>query len=177
MAVTILVLFLSPILLLVLPTFVTNSVHMLEDTWFSNVFGISYLYYLLGFILLGMSSLIVFLLDISKLSLIFGTVLLIVSGVVFYLTAQIHYTIGGNSITYRENLLTESKNYSWDELDTVTYTQIPASEGFSQYHFNFKDGNTLTFSDSGLIQDYRGLIDQKLRIESIPVERRYRSKQ
>ena len=85
MAIALVILVISPVLLLLTPAFVANTLYNTAEDWHIFVPGVSYIFYGLGFLFLVLSPAIIFILNIGKKSLIFGLVFLLLSSLSFYI--------------------------------------------------------------------------------------------
>ena len=170
MAIAICIAVVSPVFILLLPTFVANTLYHTPDSWYIFVSGKSYGVYSLGFLFLALSPLVLFLLAGRKFSIIISLVCLLVSGLSFYTASQNYTSLAANSISYRELFKTEQHSYAWSEIDRVIYHQVKDSEGFSEYEFHFKDGNELTLVENGVVSGMRTSIRNRLKTEDITIE-------
>ncbi|MUK88021.1 hypothetical protein GMD78_06360 [Ornithinibacillus sp. L9] len=169
MAAAIGILFLSPILLLLIPSFVANSIHH-TDSWFVIVPGKSYAVYALGFLFLFLAALIPFLLDVRKKSILISVIFFLLSSTSFVIASQAYTSLSDQSISYNYLLSNEPYTYSWDEIDQIVYYEIPREEGFSIYEFHFYDGNRIEITENGIIWGLRGQIRNRLEIANKFVE-------
>ncbi|SET16915.1 hypothetical protein SAMN05216389_106142 [Oceanobacillus limi] len=170
MAVAIAILFLSPVLLLLLPSFVANSLHNTDGSWFVFVPGGSYAVYGVGALFLIFAALLPFLLRIKKSSLLLAFICAILSVICFHIASQAYTSISDQSISYRYLFTSEEHQYSWDEIDRVVYNRIPKEEGFSDYEFYFSDGAKLQLKENGQLAELKSTIYKRLRKEEIRVE-------
>ncbi|MFD2045404.1 hypothetical protein ACFSTA_17100 [Ornithinibacillus salinisoli] len=170
MAISISILFIGPILLLLIPSFVANSVHNTTGSWLVIVPGVSYLIYGIGLVLLFLAALFPFLLNISKSSILISIVCVILSGVTFTLAAKPFTSLATDSISFQTHIHTEKHTYGWDEIESTVYNQIPIEEGYSDYVFYFSDGNQIKITENGLILPLKNQIYKRLEMEGIKVE-------
>lgn len=164
------VLVISPFLLLPLPTFVATNLHN-PMGWVVILPGKAYLLYALGFICLFASSLILFILNLSKAAKISSLISLLLSVFFFAGAVQKYTSLADESISFRESIWSDRHSYAWEEVESVKYHQ--ATDGFPKYEFHFKDGNQVTFSENGHIRMWRTAIEGKLKKHAIELEKKY----
>lgn len=170
MAIAIVILVVSPVLLLLAPAFVANTLYHTAEDWHIFVPGVAYLFYGIGFLFLVLSPAIIFILNIGKKSLIFGLFFLLLSGISFYIASGPHTSLTNNSISYQLLFSTEKHSYSWDEVEKAIYYEIPSDEGFSKYEFFFSDGTSMELSENGYIAELREQIRLMVPVETIRTE-------
>lgn len=170
MAVALVILLLSPLLILLLPSFVANSLHHTVGNWYVFVTGASYIGYSIGFLFLFLSALIIFLLNRSKISLGISAICILLSGVSFFIAAQCYTSLADNSISYSEIFSKEKHTYSWDEIEKVVYNEVPRNEGFPKYEFYFKDGGKIILAENGVVESLKDFIRNRLSNEGIQIE-------
>ncbi|WP_210597339.1 hypothetical protein [Bacillus suaedae] len=162
--------FLSPVLLLLIPSFVANTIHHTSGSWHVIIPKEGYITYGVAFIFLCLAPFIVFIYDMKKKSIIIALILVFFSGVFFYLASFHFISIGGKSIMYREGYFKEEYHYSWDDVKKAEYYEVPRSDGFSTYNIFFEDGNTVSLKENGIVRNYRRAIYAKLSERNIAVE-------
>jgi hypothetical protein len=164
------ILLLSPLFVLLLPSFVANSLYITTETWYVFVSGTSYIVYSVGFLFIFLSLLIIFLLNRSKTSLYISLVCILLAGASFYVAAQNYTSLAYDSISYREIFTKEKHTYAWDEIEKVVYNEVPRDENFSNYEFYFNDGEKLILVENGLVEALRGFIKSSLTNKGIQME-------
>ncbi|GEN84435.1 hypothetical protein SLU01_27470 [Sporosarcina luteola] len=170
MAIAIGILVISPFLLLPLPTFIATNMHGTEG-WVVFVPGKAYLLYALGFLFLFVSSLVLFILNLSKVAKISSVIAVLIS-VAFFMSAVQKYTVlADDSITFRESIWTDRHTYAWNEVDNVKFNL--AAKGFPVYEFQFKDGAEMTLPENGHIRIMRTVIERKLKEYDVEISKKY----
>ncbi|MDW0118283.1 hypothetical protein QTL97_15220 [Sporosarcina thermotolerans] len=169
MVIAIVILIMSPILLLPMPTFIASNMHGLQG-WVVYVPGKAYLLYGFGFLFLFGSAFILSILDLSKVAKIISISILLIS-VAFFASAAQNYTLFANdSIAFRESIWTDRQSYTWDELEIVKFD---LSAGLPKYEFRFKDGKEIALPENGYIRVFRSGIEGKLKEHRVEFVKRY----
>lgn len=164
------ILLLAPILILILPLFVANTLYFTPGNWYVFVEGKSYIVYSVGFLFLFLSAMILFLLAGRKSSIYVCIICIVMSVFSFYIATQNYIALGDTSISYREIFSKTNHSYSWSEIERVVYNRVPSSEGFSEYEFHFNDGNTMILVENGIVKGLKDGIYSRLSNEKIKVE-------
>jgi len=168
MAIAICIAVLSPVLILVLPTFVANTLYHTPESWHMVVAGKTYGVYAVGFLFLVLSPLALFLLAGRKFSVLISIAFLLFSGLTFYIASLNYTSLETNSISYREMFKTEKNTYAWSDIDQVFYHEVDENEGYSKFEFHFMDGNELTLPERN--RGLRDSIINRLKAEDITIE-------
>ncbi|WP_172370353.1 hypothetical protein [Sporosarcina jiandibaonis] len=170
MAIAICIAVISPVIILVLPTFVANTLYHTPDNWYIFVAGKTYGVYSIGFLFLTLSPLALFLLAERKFPVLVSIAFLLLSGLTFYVASLNYTSLSTDSISYREMFTTEKHTYSWNEIDRVIFNRVHSDEGFSEYEFHFNDGNELILVENGIVSRLRNSIVNRLNAEDITIE-------
>lgn len=170
MALAIGILFISPVLVLLLPSFVVNSMYNLKGTWGAFVPGAAYIGYAAGFFVLFLGFLIIFLKDVSKSSILICIGCVGLMAAFFYLAVQPHVAFSDETISYRKELLGNKTVYSWEEVEKVTFYTVVDGEGFPEYEFIFQDGNVFNLKESGPVRQVKQAIRSRLSEEGKRLE-------
>ncbi|WP_339252429.1 hypothetical protein NSQ43_01410 [Sporosarcina sp. FSL W8-0480] len=170
MVISIVILIMSPLLLLPLPTFIASSMHGLL-AWVVFVPGKAYLLYGFGFLFLFGSAFILFLLDLSKIAKISSIAALLIS-IAFYASAPQNYALfADDSIAFRESIWKDRQSYTWDELEIVNFDLSVID--FPKYEFRFKDGKEIALPENSHIRVFRSAIEGKLKEHRVEFVKRY----
>lgn len=151
MALSFVVLLLSPIFVFVLPPFIAEGLYFSPENWYVFVSGASYLMYSVGFLFLLLSLFVLFLLNMRKISFFISLVCVFLAGLSFYVAAQNYTSLGYDSIAYREIFLKEERIYPWSEVERAVYIEVPDQESPPEYEFYFTDGEKLTVIENDTI--------------------------
>lgn len=170
MAIAIVILLISPILLLIIPENVADTLYFSPDNWGVIVPGNGYVLYIVAFLFLLLASAILFLLDIKKLSIIMSLVFLLASGASFYFASATYTTLSDNSISYRTLFSQEKHTYHWDEIEKAVYYDRLPRDGFPTYEFFFIDGNSMTLTENGHVKELSGGIRGRTVVEYVMAE-------
>ncbi|MDN4606287.1 hypothetical protein [Sporosarcina highlanderae] len=170
LVIMIVILIMSPLLLLTMPTFIASNMHGMQG-WVVFVPGKAYLLYAFGFLFLFGSAFILFILDLSKVAKISSIVALLIS-VAFFVSAAQNYTLfADDSIAFRESIWTDRQSYAWDEVEIVKFDLSVTS--FPKYEFRFKDGKEIALQENGYIRVFRSGIEGKLKEHRIEFVKKY----
>lgn len=171
MVIGISLLLLAPFAVFLLPNFIANSIYFKSGSWFIFVsFGV-YTVYAVGFALLIAAAFVLYLLYMSKKSLIISLGLTLLACVSFY-AASLNYTmISDDGITYRPLLSFQTHDYSWGEVEEAVYRSVPAKDGNSEFDFKFDDGGVLTLTMNRLFMKFLPPIENRLSYEGVEVEK------
>ena len=170
LAIAIVILLISPILLLIIPANVADTLYFSPDNWGVIVPGSGYVLYIVAFLFLLLASAILFLLDIKKLSIILSIVFLLASGASFYFASATYITLSDESISYRTLFSKEKHTYNWNEIEKAFYYDRLPGDGFPKYEFFFLDGNNMTLSENGHVRELSGGIRGKVVAEYVRAE-------
>lgn len=170
MAIAIGIIFLSPILLLLLPSFIANSIHPTPGYWHVFVPKESYLMYGIAFLMLFIAPLTIFIFDVKRITITVGILFLCFSGFFFFFASFHYISIGSDSIKYREGFFEVEYEYCWEEISRVKYNEVPMSEGFSEYNIYFMSGNMINLPENGKIKEFRRAITNTLQEKNIIIE-------
>ncbi len=171
MAIAIVVLLISPILLLITPSIVADSLYYSPDNWDVIVPGEGYVLYVIAFLLLVLSPAILFFLDINKTSIIFSIILILASGFSFYFASATFTALSNDSISYRTLFATEKHIYNWDEIEKAVYYDRLPGDGFSNYEFIFNDGNSMKLTETGHVKEHSSSIRGMVIVEYVLEEK------
>jgi hypothetical protein len=169
MTLGIMTLILSPILLSFVPQTVANIVHHTSGVWNVFVPGENFLVFAFGFLLIFLSTMVLFLMDIRKSSITISVVLLFLSIGVFYIAAQSHETIGENHISFSPIFSLNKYTYSWEDVEKIIRTD-PEKRGYYDYEFLFKDGNSMTLNYNAYVREILSKLGEKTKEMGIIME-------
>ena len=170
LAISIVVLLISPILLLIIPANVADTLYFSPDNWGVIVPGKGYVLYIVAFLFVLLASAILFVLDIKKTSIIISTFFLLASGVSFYFASTTYIALSDDSISYRTLFSKELHIYHWDEIEKVFYYDRLPGDGSANFEFFFIDGNSLTLTENGHVKELSGGIRGKTVVEYVRPE-------
>jgi hypothetical protein len=161
MAIGLFILFFSPVLLLCVPEMVANSVHYTEKLWYVFTPGVNFAVYAIGFLFLFLAMMILFLLDIKRISIIISIIFVLSGMGSFYVASQSYKSLSDHSISFSPLFSFKDYTYSWKEIKSV-YSIDYTSEGYSEFKFVFTDGNSMSLRYNKYLWAQRPRIDQKL---------------
>ncbi|WP_210468334.1 hypothetical protein [Sporosarcina sp. 6E9] len=170
MAIAIVVLLISPILLLIIPSNVADTLYFSPDNWGVIVPGKGYVAYIIAFLFLLLAPATLFFLDIKRISIIFSLIFLLTSGVFFYYASLTYTALSNDSISFRTLFSQEQHIYLWEEIDKAFYYDRLPGDGFPEFVFIFIDGNRLRLTENGHVKELSGGIRSMANVEYIGVD-------
>ncbi|QUW22856.1 hypothetical protein JSQ81_04555 [Sporosarcina sp. Marseille-Q4063] len=170
MAIAIVILLISPILLLIIPSAVADTLYYSPNNWGVIVPGEGYVAYIIAFIFLLLASAILFFLDLKKNSIILSIIFVLASVVSFYLASSTYTVLSNESISYRTLFSKEKHTYNWDEIEKAFYYDRIPGDGFPKFEFIFIDGNSMKLTETGHVKELSGGIRSMANVEYIGVD-------
>ncbi|WP_047982495.1 hypothetical protein [Ornithinibacillus contaminans] len=168
MATAIGILFLSPILLLIIPSFIANSMYLTTGTWIVFVPSTGYLIYAIGCAVLVLAALIPFLFKIRKMTIGIGILCVFLSCIIFLLATKPHTELSDNGISYRTSPFEVTNTYAWTEIERVDFFEaIPGEKAYFDFHFH--DGSQFTLIENAYVSNFHGPIFDAIQSSGIPV--------
>jgi hypothetical protein len=169
MAIGIAILFISPLLLIIMPSFVVNSLYHEPGTWVVVVPSNSYILYGAGFFLLVVAALTVYFFNVRKIAVLISIGFVMISSLLFYYGTKPFRAISDQGISYREEMTGEINTYTWEDINYIYYYDVDWSEGFDQYEFFFEDGKHIQVTQNGSVMPYSIAISNKLKEAKIDI--------
>ena len=173
LAAAIVILVLSPVVLLVLPTGVIGALYHSKSQLVIYVMGKSYLVYAAGLFFFFLSVFVIFLLWGKKSVVLVSLTCLVLSGFSFYIAAQHYISIGSDKLSYRMLFSSEEHNYHWKEIERATYYKDEYEKVTPTYEFIFSDGNSITLPENNYLKEYRHFIRNLMKNEGTELEEKY----
>jgi hypothetical protein len=171
MAIAIVVLLISPILLLIIPSAVADTLYFSPDNWGVIVPGEGYIAYIIAFLFLLLAPAILFFLDIKKISIIFSIIFVLTSGVFFYHASLTYIALSNDTISFKTLFSQEQHTYPWKEIEKAVYYDRLPGDGFPEFEFFFNDGNSLKLTETGHVKELSGGIRSMANVEYIGAEK------
>ncbi|MBS4178502.1 hypothetical protein [Lederbergia citrea] len=168
MAIGICIALASPFLLIFLPNTIANIAHHTPGVWDVFVPRENYIVYGIGFLLLFIAAMLLFILDIRKVPIIISTVFVLLSVITFFIASQSYKSLSDDAISYSPLFSISDHIYSWEELDRVIYHQ---NKGFPEYEFLFNDGNHMRLYRNAYFNEIQSLFYFKLKEINVNIER------
>lgn len=170
MAIGISLLLFSPILWIIAPILVTETIYYERDSWLTYVYPRSVQLYALAIALLVFAPVLLWLADVKKWVVGVAALLMVLSGVCFYGAGLGYFQLREETIAYRLPFESELKTYEWAEVAEVTYHVRPAdSQESSWYTFTFADGNQTEINETRLVSQAQGKLNSRVRSLGIPL--------
>jgi len=170
LAIGIVIAIFSLILLIFIPQTIADIVHYSSGVWQVFVPKENFLVYAIGFFLLFLAPMILFIMDIKKISILLSISFLLLSFIPFYISSQSYIIFADDSITISPILSSKVNRYSWNEVSGITYNKAKKGE-MSDYEFLFQDGSTLTLEDNLYFGTVRNALDLKLKEINLIIKR------
>lgn len=170
MAIGISLLLFSPILWIVAPILVTETIYYERDSWLTYVYPRSFQLYALAIAFLVIAPVLLWLADVKKWVMGVAAVFILLSGVCFYGAGLGYFQLREETVVYRLPFENERKTYAWSEVAEVTYhVRPPESEEPSWYTFTFTDGNQTEINETRLVSQAQGKLNSRVRSLGIPL--------
>jgi len=152
----------APISLLFVPQTVAEIVHYKPGLWHifvpKNIFYI----YIVGYLFLFISMMLLFLLNNRKVSIILSIICIILSLVPFFIASKANTSISYNSISHTPPLKLHSHIYKWDEIEKINYYKNEDEVEINEYEIFFRDGTSIKLPDNGYFDDIKLVFYSKL---------------
>lgn len=158
MAIGIVTALFSPIFLTFVPQTVAEIIHYQKGVWEVLIPNENFIAFGVGFFLIFLACMILFILDIQKYSIILSTTLTLLSFVCFFIASQSHVTLSDDTISYTPFYSIKDYSYTWDEVEKIIRIDYK-SEDKIEYEFSFIDGNHMVIQNN----DYLSSIWRQLR--------------
>lgn len=170
MAIGISLLLFSPILWLIAPIVVTETIYYERDSWLTYVYPKSLQLYGVAIALVVIAPVLLWLVDVKKWTIGLASALIVLSGVCFYGAGLGYFQLREETVAYRLPFEKELKTYDWAEVAEVTYHIRPAeSEEPSWYTFTFTDGSQTEINETRIVTQAQGKLNSRVRALGIPL--------
>ncbi|MFC4354012.1 hypothetical protein ACFO0S_02880 [Chryseomicrobium palamuruense] len=170
MAIGISLLLFSPILWLIAPILVTETIYYERDSWLTYVYPKSLQLYGVAIALVVIAPVLLWLVDVKKWTIGLASALIVISGVCFYGAGLGYFQLREETVAYRLPFEKELKTYDWAEVAEVIYHIRPAeSEEPSWYTFTFTDGSQTEINETRIVTQAQGKLNSRVRTLGIPL--------
>lgn len=169
LAIAVIIAVFSPILYFFLPQTFADIIHHQDGVWFVSVPEVNFKIFAIGFGFLFVSSFILFLFDIRKLSVLISIGFLLLAMGTFYIASQSYILLSNDDISYNQLLEFKKETYSWDEVERVIHHRTETGD-ISNYEFVFADGNRVIVEDSTYFQHQSYKFNKRLAESNLSVE-------
>lgn len=170
MAIGISLLLFSPIIWLIAPIVVTETVYYERDSWLTYVYPTSYQLYGVAVAALVIAPLLLWIANVKKWTVALASLLIVLSGVCFYGASLGYFQIREEVITYRMPFESDEKTYAWSEVQEVIYhLRPPEAEEPSWYTFIFSDGQQTEINETRFVTQIQGKLNSRVRALKIPL--------
>ena len=155
---------LIPVFLLLLPSAIADVLYFDRANWIIYLPFEIYLTYGIGLLLWLVSSLLLWLLNLNKWSIIFTGAAVLCSGALFYFASQAYIIIKDDSIAVKSLFQSEEKVYSWNEIEKVVYYEVPPEQkGNSVIQLVFTEDKIIELSENGYVAPIKTAMFDKVR--------------
>lgn len=169
LAASIIIAIFGPIFYFFLPQTVGDILHHTKDVWFVYTPKENFTMFAIGFVLLFIATFLIFLLDIKKISIILGSLVLCMGLAVFFFASQSFLSLGDKTIAFSSLTTLEKYTYSWEAVDKMIHYR--SEDGFfSEYEFVFKDGNRTKVKNDAYFREKSFKFEEKLSETKLNVE-------
>lgn len=158
----------APIFYFFFPQTIADILHNKNGVWFVSVPSEAFTAFLIGSALLIIASLVLFILDIRKLSIIISGLFLSLAIGSFFLSSQAYLTLSDENISYSSLFSLEKNTYSWDEVTEVIHFRTELGD-ISEYEFVFNDQNTVRIDDTSYFKAKAYNFGKKLATENLTI--------
>jgi ABC-type multidrug transport system fused ATPase/permease subunit len=169
LAVSVIIAVFAPILYFFLPQTVADIVHHKDEVFFVSVPQENFYTFGVGFVFLFISSMILFLFDIRKLSVIFSILFLCIAFATFFVGSQSYRTLAQDNITSSSLFSFEKEIYTWDQVTQVIHHRNEMGD-ISIYEFVFDDGNSIRLKDTRYFRHISYQFNKKLAEENLSID-------
>lgn len=170
MAIAIGFLLLTPVILLILPTTVVNTLYFSTSQLVVYATSKIYLVYGASLLFFSLAIFLIFLLWDKKVVFLASPLCFVLSGVLLFI-ASLHYiSIGTDELSYRPLFTTEEHRYNWDEI-TSAISYEDEMEMPIKYELTFNNGEQLTLMGNAYVQEYRFYINALIEENGTELEK------
>ncbi|MDW0117709.1 hypothetical protein QTL97_12235 [Sporosarcina thermotolerans] len=167
MAISLGILVISPVFLLLVPSFIANSLYQEPNTWVVVVPAKVYLLYGLGVLFLFMATLLLWVLSVSKKSKWLAAICILISILFMADGAGRYVGVATDGISFKRGMAEANQHYTWSEIEWVGYRQVPHDGGFPKFDFYFKDEEMITLPENRHMRIFHNTLFKKLQQEEI----------
>lgn len=171
MAISIGLLVISPVVLLLVPSFVANSLYQKPNTWVVVAPAKVYLLYGPGLLFLIIATFLLWILSVNKMSKWLAALCILIS-ILFMVDGAGHYVgVASDGISFKQGMREANQHYTWDKIERVVYRQYPHDGGFPKFDFYFKDGEKVTVPENYRMRMFHNTLLKTFQKEKIFFER------
>jgi len=161
-------LLLSPLIIIIGPTFIAQTLFYERGFWLIQASPANYILLTAGFVLLIAAFIFLWWKDIGKKTVIVAGILALGCVVLFYGAITSYEKITPSAITLKAPFV-EKKVLDWEEVEKVDYFLYKEHSNDRYFMFHFKDGSTWRLNQSGYVtSEVQSNIERKLNKLGIP---------
>ena len=163
MAISICTLLLSPLIVIIGPLFIAQTLFYERKYWLIQAPSVNYILFTIGFILLTSAFIILWLKDVNKKSVFFAGILIVACAVLLFVASSSYEKIMPDAITIKSPFSIEKKVYAWEDVEKVDYYLYKEHMNDRYFMFYFNDGSSWRLNHSGYVDnEVHSKIESKL---------------
>ncbi|MEK3797395.1 hypothetical protein MHI18_03885 [Peribacillus sp. FSL H8-0477] len=162
-------LFISPILLFILPQTLINLFQESTDTWVTVATRVNYFVCGAGFLLLVMSLFLLFWFDRSNWSKTASFICVCVGLWLFYSASQTFQSFSTTGIVYKTVFSNDTHRYEWSDIQELTYS-LETEKKTGAYVITFDDKNQIQVNENGYIKSIRRAILTQAKENNVEIK-------
>ncbi|MFD2045524.1 hypothetical protein ACFSTA_17710 [Ornithinibacillus salinisoli] len=152
----------APILLLFVPQTVAQILYYSKDTWYVFTPGENFTAFAIGFLLIFLATILLFILDIKKISIFLSISCVILSILCFIIASFSYKSLSDEELSYRSMFSMNHYTYTWEEVESIEYGKID-EKGNLGCTIIFTDGNSMTLKIDGYFKAIQYKFKNKLK--------------
>ncbi|MBK3494202.1 hypothetical protein JFL43_04890 [Viridibacillus sp. YIM B01967] len=161
----------SPLFVLLVPLAVVHTIHYQYGVFLVYAPSVNYWVIGVGWFFVFLAFLLLFLLDVKKLSIVLSIICIIASGIVSFGGSTSYIKMTSDDISFRGIFAKENNIYGWDEVKKLIYYEMePEDKEASYYEFYFKDGQMLTIKENGHVAEAQRTFFSLVQDEGVEVQ-------
>lgn len=166
------ILVISPLLLLLLPSFIANALYQVSNTWVVVVPATVYVLYGLGMLFLFIATFLLWILSVNKKSKWLAAICVLISFLLMADGSGRYVGVSTDGISFKRGVAEAGQHYAWSKIQQVVYRENPQGGGFPKFDFYFNDGDMVTLPENRNVRIFHNSIIKTLWSEEIELERK-----
>ncbi|WP_449621573.1 hypothetical protein [Robertmurraya sp. Marseille-Q9965] len=159
--IAIMIAILSPIFYFFVPQTVGDVVHYKEDTWYVSTPKENFTSFAVACGFLFIASILLFFLNIRKLSITLSVIFLCLGLFTFYIASQSFVSLSNEEISYSSLFELKKHTYQWEDIQRVIHYRNETGS-FSEFELIFTDGNRARLDDNAYFREKSDKFGMKL---------------
>ncbi|MCG7344881.1 hypothetical protein MHZ92_12105 [Sporosarcina sp. ACRSL] len=162
----------SPVFLVLLPSFIANNLYQVTNTWVVVVPAKVYVLYGLGMLFLFMATFFLWIMSVNKTSKWLAAICVLLSISLMADGSARYIGVSTDGISFKRGVAETGQHYAWSNIQHVVYRENPQGGGFPKFDFYFKDGDMVTLPENRNVRVFHNMIRKTLQNEEIEVKRK-----